>query len=135
MLAASKFIKTWPSIVPSEPLVSCPWQRGWAKRYTALPEMQNFRIKRRAFCLFPPDGGLLVVICGRPEIDNDVMSGLAVDNVGVDVHIKFGDSRSNRFRDIRGADFVSNERTNEQDEAYPNKVITTVVIRPLDDPI
>ena len=50
-------------------------------------------------------------ICRRPEIDNDVISGVAVDNVGVDVHIKFGDSRSNRFRDIRGADFVSNERT------------------------
>ena len=49
----------------------------------------------------------------RPEIDIDVISGQAVDNVGVDVHIKFGDSRSNRFRDIRGADFVTYERTNE----------------------
>ena len=26
-----------------------------------------------------------------------------VDNVGMDVSIKFGDSTSNRFRDIRGA--------------------------------
>ena len=34
----------------------------------------------------------------------------------MDVCIKFGDSRSNGFRNIRGADFVSNE----QDEAYPN---------------
>ena len=51
-------------------------------------------------------------ICCRLEIDNDVISGVAVDNVGVDVHIKFGDSRSNGFRDIRGADFVSNKRTN-----------------------
>ena len=32
-------------------------------------------------------------------------TGVAVDNVGVDVPVKFGDSRSNRFRDIRGADF------------------------------
>ena len=48
-------------------------------------------------------------ICCRPEIDNDVISGLAVDNVGVHVPIKFGDSRSTGFRDIRGADFVSNE--------------------------
>ena len=31
----------------------------------------------------------------------------------MDVPIKFGDSRSNDFRDIRGADFVAkNERTN-----------------------
>ena len=55
-------------------------------------------------------------ICCRPEIDNDVISGVAVDNVGVDVHIKFGDSRSNRFRDVRGADFVTNERN----LGYPN---------------
>ena len=41
-------------------------------------------------------------ICRRPEIDTDVISGVAVDNVGVDGPIKFGDSRSNRFRDIRG---------------------------------
>ena len=45
------------------------------------------------------------------EVDNDVISGVAVDNVGVDVCGKFGDSRSNGFRDIRGVDFVSNERT------------------------
>ena len=54
------------------------------------------------------------VICRRPEIDNDVISGVAVNNAGVDVPIKFGDSRSNGFPDIRGADFVSNERTNER---------------------
>ena len=45
----------------------------------------------------------------RPEVDSDVVSGAAVDNVGP---VKLGDSRSNGFRDIRGADFVSNERTN-----------------------
>ena len=50
-------------------------------------------------------------ICCRPEIDNNVIAGPAVDNVGVDVPIKFCDSRSNGFRDIRGAHFVSNERT------------------------
>ena len=49
--------------------------------------------------------------CRRPEIDNYVISGQVVDNVGLDVPIKFGDSKSNGFRDIRGADFVSNERT------------------------
>ena len=36
---------------------------------------------------------------------------MAVDNVGMNVLIKIGDSRSNGFRDIRGADFGSNERT------------------------
>ena len=53
-------------------------------------------------------------ICRRPEIDYDIVSGEAVDNVGVDVPITFGDSRSHRFRDIRGTDFVTNERTNER---------------------
>ena len=43
----------------------------------------------------------------RPEVNNDVISCTAVDNVGVDTLVKFGDSSSN------GADFVSNERTNE----------------------
>ena len=64
-------------------------------------------------------------ICCRPEIDNDVLSGVDVDNVGVDVHIKFGDPRSNRFQDIRGANFVTyertNERTNERKLAYSNR--------------
>ena len=53
--------------------------------------------------------------CQR-EVDNDVISGAVVDNVGVNVLLKFGDSRSNDFRDIRGA-VVSNERTNEHGEA------------------
>ena len=54
----------------------------------------------------------------RLEVGNDVISGMAVANVGMDVPIKFSDSRSNSFRDIRRADFVSNERT--LTEAYPN---------------
>ena len=32
-----------------------------------------------------------------PEVDIDVISVKAVDNVGVDVIVKFGDSRSNSF--------------------------------------
>ena len=51
-------------------------------------------------------------ICCRLQVENDVISGVAVDNVGVDVPLNFGESRSNGFRDIRGADFVSNERPN-----------------------
>ena len=41
----------------------------------------------------------------RPEVDSDVIPG-------VDVCIKYGDSRSNGCRDIRAVGFVSNERTN-----------------------
>ena len=44
------------------------------------------------------------------------MSGVAVDNVGMDVCVKFDLSRSNGFPDIQGAEFV----WNEQDEAYPD---------------
>ena len=40
--------------------------------------------------------------------------------MGMDVPVQFGDSRSNGFRDIRGADFVSNKRTNEHKMAYSN---------------
>ena len=51
-------------------------------------------------------------------MDNDVISGLAVDNVGMGDPVQYCDSRSNGFRDFRGADVVSNERTNER--TYPN---------------
>ena len=52
---------------------------------------------------------------------NDVISGVAVDNDSVDVPVKFGDSKSNGFWAIRGADFVSNEPTNwTKPMAYPN---------------
>ena len=48
----------------------------------------------------------------QPEVDNDIISGVAVDYVDVDVHEKFVDSAgSNDSRDIQGAVFVSNERT------------------------
>ena len=39
----------------------------------------------------------------RPDVFSDVISFLAVDQVGMDVRIKFGDSRSNRSRDIRAS--------------------------------
>ena len=41
----------------------------------------------------------------RLEVDSDVISGVTIGNVGVDVAVKLGNSRSNGFRDIRGADF------------------------------
>ena len=40
-----------------------------------------------------------------------MISDVSVDYVGVDVRVKFGDSRSNGSRDVRGNDFMSNERT------------------------
>ena len=41
----------------------------------------------------------------RLEVDNDVVSSVAADYAGVDVIEKLGESRSNGFRDIRGADY------------------------------
>ena len=46
----------------------------------------------------------------RLAADNDVICSVAVDDVGMDVRVKFGDSRSNDSWDIRGADFVSFRR-------------------------
>ena len=43
---------------------------------------------------------------------DDIISSLAIDDVGVDVRVKFVDSRSNGSRDIGGAGFVSRHRTN-----------------------
>ena len=42
----------------------------------------------------------LMTFCSRPEVDNDVISGVDVDNVGMDVGLKFGDFRPNGFRYI-----------------------------------
>ena len=48
----------------------------------------------------------------RPEAVGDVMSGVAVQQFGVDVTVKFGDSRSNGSRYIRGLILCrTNERT------------------------
>ena len=56
------------------------------------------------------------------------MSSVEVEHVGIDNHVKFGDSRSNRARDIRLPHFV----TDEVMRGY--KVITTMVIRLLHNP-
>ena len=48
----------------------------------------------------------------RADVDNNVISDEAVYNVDMDVCIKLGYSRSDDVQDIRGADFMSNERTN-----------------------
>ena len=36
----------------------------------------------------------------RPEVYSDVMSSVVVDLTGVKVRVKYGDSKSNRCRDI-----------------------------------
>ena len=46
----------------------------------------------------------------RPEANDEDISGVAVGKAGVDVCVKFGGSRLHGLRDIRGADFVSNEQ-------------------------
>ena len=78
----------------------------------------NKRVKIRdpglnLFWKIPPEA----VGCGifdsvfAPKVDKDVTFGAAVYHVRMDVPVTFGDSRSNGSRDIRGADFESNERT------------------------
>ena len=42
----------------------------------------------------------------RPEVHNDVISGVSVDPTGVKAHVKFDDSRSKSSRDIRLPHFV-----------------------------
>ena len=42
----------------------------------------------------------------QPDVGNDVISSMAVDNVGMNDLVILGQTV---FRDIRGADFVSNE--------------------------
>ena len=45
------------------------------------------------------------------EAVSDVISGVAVEHDGLDVRVKFADSRSKRSGDIRAAEFVmDNER-------------------------
>ena len=52
-----------------------------------------------------------------PKVDNHIISGVAVDNVGMNVCEKFGDSRSNGFsRYSRG--WFRVERTNERTDRY-----------------
>ena len=87
-----------------------------------------------------------------PEVVSDIISGLAIEYVGLDVPVKFGDSRSNHSRYIRAAHFVIDERRTKADGGCGNrqqrhmafclkcfcdfafdKVITTMMTRPLDD--
>ena len=56
----------------------------------------------------------------RPEVYSDVISGVVVDPTGVKkVGVKFGDSKSNRSRDIRLLHFV--QTTTTADGPYDNR--------------
>ena len=50
----------------------------------------------------------------------DILSGVAADNVGMDVCVKFGGSIGLSLRDIWGADFVSKFDQKEVHPRLPN---------------
>ena len=56
----------------------------------------------------------LIAFCTRPDATSDVVSGVAYRPIGVMVHAKFNDSRSNRSRDIRLPQFVTNVDDNDK---------------------
>ena len=47
---------------------------------------------------------------------SDVISGVVVDPTGIKVPVKFGDSRSNRSRDLRLPLFVTNDNDDNNDD-------------------
>ena len=63
----------------------------------------------------PPEAACFFRCSFRPEVVIDVISGAVVDPTGVKVRVKFGDSRSNRSRDIRLPNFVRTVTTTPVD--------------------
>ena len=55
----------------------------------------------------------------RLEVYADIVSGTVVDPTGMKAHVKFGDSMSNRSRDIRLPHFVAND--NDDVGPYANR--------------
>ena len=55
---------------------------------------------------------------GRPETASDVISGTNVDQLALDVRVKFGDSRSIVYRDIQLPQFVMGERRHWRTQIY-----------------
>ena len=49
----------------------------------------------------------------RLQVDSDVVSGVVVDPTGVKIPVKFGDSRSNRSRNIRLPHFATNDNDDD----------------------
>ena len=77
-----------------------------------LPELDPVLNKQRSHVLFY---GTSTATNYQPEEASDVVSGMAVQYVSVDVCVKYGDSRSNRSRDIRLPHFVTDKRTTNDD--------------------
>ena len=63
----------------------------------------------------------LIAFYSRPEAASNVISGEILRQIVSDKTVKFGDSMSNDSRYIRGAAFVSNERTNISEVETPCK--------------
>ena len=55
---------------------------------------------------------MVLLVCDdfRPEAVSDIMSDKAAEYAGMSLFVNFGDSRLNRFRDIRAAHFVMDDR-------------------------
>ena len=51
-----------------------------------------------------------IVFCSRSEAASDVISDFVIKYAGLDLHVKFGDSRSNRFRDTGGGHLVMDDK-------------------------
>ena len=81
--------------------VNCGELSNW---FSAAPLKFNPKQSEAAFWAVSSNFGKY-----RPEVADDVISGLAIDYVSFDVRAKYGDSI--RPRNIRTADFVTNERT------------------------
>ena len=57
----------------------------------------------------------LIAFCSPPEAASEVISGVVVDPIRIKFHVKLGDSRSNRSRDIRVPHFVTNDVDGDDD--------------------
>ena len=71
----------------------------------------DLRLNRSREILPETVGGCIFDAFSRklPTKSSGDIVGVAVEYVRMDVHVKFGDSGSNRCRDIRAAHFVTNE--------------------------
>ena len=63
----------------------------------------------------------------RPEAVSDVISGVDVEQGGMNVHVKFGDSRSNCSRDIRLPHFVTNDASRRR-SLPKNFMVSSLII-------
>ena len=84
------------------------WVKQWPNYWTlCLPHQFLYTL-----------GHYIAAFCSRPEATSDGIAGVAVEYVGVDVHVH-GDSWSNRYWDIRATHFVmDNERRMPVDASH-----------------